>query len=411
MPQSFTIECPRCAIRLHCQPSASGKRLQCPQCQAWMMVPDAPATAYEVPVAEIEVAPPRRRPEPRDEFTEFGSYEMYLAPPRPRRRQSVKKKKQANWVLPVVIGGSCVLGLLLIGAVIYTIGAQFSVGTLGVDEPLAYVTDDTELVVVVHFDELKRLDEFGYPLRNELQSEKMKRLLATVGVEPDDISMIAVGLTNARDENDLPSALRNGAVVLIQSKKKLSRWRLSLGNVRCRHAGKEYLRDRAKTHGVTGALFFANERTIVAGTEPMIKKLLELDRPSVAGSRFAFADFAPAIVVAYAAGDHQSVPTAPQAIGSTSFGVIKKSATAFPAPLRGLALSWKFEDGAEATACAACASPREAAGLAATLMQSPRNLRTLANSLVDDAAEDALRNRRITTHDSTVVVSLRIPKR
>ena len=419
MPQSFTIECPSCAIRLHCLPSASGKRLQCPQCQTWMMVPDAPATAYEVPVAEVEVAPPRRRPQPRDEFAEiadFGSYEMYLAPPRPRRRKPAKKK-QAKWVLPVIIAGSCVLGLLFVGAFLFAMVRQFRVATLDVDEPMAYLAIDSEMILVVRFDELRRDPEVADALRQMRNPDDFERFLKIIGLQPDDFVMIAVGLTNAGDEDDPVAVLRNGGLILFESRKTISRFRFGLGMSRASHAGKEYLRDRRKTMGVTAAVFFPNEKSFIIAGEPTIKKLLEVERPTIARSRFAFTDFKSSMVVAYSSPRGQSVPRiAPRGIESIQHEVAN-AASILDADLRKLAVCYKFDASIDGTVHAVCGSPREAAALAAALEQSPQKRRALVDHLLPvrqhqmpGAPDDALRQLRIATDGSRVVVSTRFPK-
>lgn len=423
MPEPFTIACPTCDLRLQCQPSASGKRLQCPGCRSWMMVPAAPVQVPEPEQRPVEfdnygydyAPPPRRQPvaRPRQEFDEFFDYgyDPYAAPPRPRRRKRSRKKKKPSkpkWVLPTAIAGGSVVGLLLVGLLFYWIARGFSVGTLDVEDPVAYVTVDTEMVVVLRFNEIEQVDGLTDEIWQRFGNEKAKRALSALGVDADDVSLIAVGFSNASDEADMTGALRNGAVVVVQSKKKLSRWKPTLRSVKCRHAGKEYLRDRHGTHGIKGAVFFANERTIVAASETTVKKLLEIDRPSTANGRFAFADFNSSVVIAYAAKNGNAVPTTAPANRDGSFSVITETASLFTARLSGLAVCRKLDNGVEGTTYAMCSDQRAAAGVAASLMQSPQRQRAHANNLMPDAADDALRNLRITTNGPTVVVSTRL---
>jgi len=419
MPQSFTIECPSCAIRLHCLPSASGKRLQCPQCQTWMMVPDAPATAYEVPVAEVEVAPPRRRPQPRDEFAEiaeiadFGSYEMYLAPPRPRRRKPAGKKEQAKWVLPVVIAGSCVLGLLFVGVVVYGVMRQFNVATLETDEPLAYLTVGTEVVVVVNHSEMRQHPGIVHDLQEVFDEREWSR---DMGIALEDIERCGYAFRSAKHEDDLHpnSILRNGGMLFIQSKRKLDRFRISLGEIKARHAGKEYLKDAGQQFGVTGALFFPDEKTLIIAAEPTVTRLLEADTPSIATSRFRFVNFDNSIIVAHAGGT--AVPRIEPRDKKSLYVDIPRTAAILGADLRGLALCSKFGNDVQSTAYAVCADSREANRVAAAAMQSPEQRRALVNQLAaatlrdnPNAIASGLENLRITTSGSVVEISTRFP--
>jgi hypothetical protein len=388
-----------------------------------MMVPEPPAAAHEESIAELEIPlPAQRRPAARpredfDEFFDFGpGFDPYAAPPRPRRRRKPRRKKKPKWVLPTLIAGGSVLGLLLVGLVIYAMARQFSVETLDVDEPLAYLTVDTEFVFILNYAELKRDPNLAVEFRRG-NVDKDLEFIKELGMEPDDIVRLAYGLANANDDNDPDVAIqRSRGMLLIQSRKKFNRFSIGFGEIKARHAGKQYLKDRVKQSGVTYAAFFPNETTLIVASESTIKKLLEADRPSLARSPFAFAEFGSPVVIAYAARRGKTVPIDPPQGKESFLFEITEPASILSPNLRGVAICRKYGREVSGTAYVSCGDAREAAGLEAALLQSPEKRRAMADHLTPptlennaQAAQEGLQNLRITTSGSTLVVSTRFP--
>ena len=284
-----------------------------------------------------------------DDYSEFGGpYEPISAPPRrprkPRRsRRSRKRPKKPKWIVPTAIAGGVLLGVLFLGAILIGLWRSFGVESLNVDEPLGYLTVESELIVVVRFDDLRSNPETAEDMRITSISDAEKKAMRAIGMKLEDIVLIAIGLKNAKDVGNASAIMQNGGMVLYQSRKKFDRSFLRLRSIKARHGGKEYLKDSRMSSGVTHAMFFPNDYTVIIASEPTIRKLLVIDDVSIARSRFGFSNLGGSLVIAQTAKTGQflsSINNLPPGIDFV--GEIPELAKILSADLRGLAISRPF---------------------------------------------------------------------
>jgi len=342
-------------------------------------------------------------------------------PARPSRPGHRKKKRRKSKKFPAaakialgIAGG--VAGLLLLIFLAVNVVRLTSVPTLEMDEPLAYLTVDTEMIVSTNFDEFRRNTELDERVRAVLASDEadLEEFATDGGLDSGkDIVLIAYGTPNSHVERGDSSLLPSGGIVVIQSRKPWNRRKVALGEITKSCAGKTYLRDRIKTDGVYGAMFFANEYTMILASEETIRKLLKMVPPSLADSGYAFADFNSSVVTAYRARPDEVVPreliqTDPDA----DHNEVALAAQILPTRVQGLSIARSVVGNYEAKLQAECADPGAARRLVTAVSGSPETRREIADFLVfgfwdgqPGVVEESLRHLQIKRNGATVTFS------
>lgn len=375
MSEAFVAACTHCGVKLKLKGEYLGKKVRCPKCQEPFVANGSGTGATPTPRAAARPATPQTGKRPPaskarakadddfgflDDLDESGPEENFDddfgeeiggsddtpqdMPVRKKKGAATKKKSRSGsgkgGQVAIIIGGA-ILGLGLLGGVVWGVMALVSGGMGGFSNRMAFMPDDIDMFTEIRVAELWSSPAMQ-PVRDKTETPSgLQEMKEATGLQPQDIDRVAIG---ARSK-------ARSAIMVISTNKPFDR---SAGKetkdmTEAEHQGKTYYKGATSKQ----TMYLPTSHIIVMGEEADVKRAIEIGNDSKAADNFPSIPSSKHLILAFKI-PSGSVPPPGQEI--SPFGAAQQAA----ALVTNLNLTMQFTSDIQLDIAAICATAEDA---------------------------------------------------
>lgn len=430
MPGLLKIRCPKCESLLKVNgDQAVGRKVACPKCSAAFVVksrrkPAPPKDDFDAAFGG-GAASEYGFDDAGDDFgDDFGSFDEFGNVRRPSPARKPKKKKRpkkkgmpTGLKVGLIVGGSLV-GMLVMGGLIWLAVSLLGGGTASVEEVVAYLAEDSEMIVVIRVDQILKEDDVRDRIKPMMEDPKFKKFLTETGLSSiDDVELIAFGLQDVSQMRGFSGGrnLPPGMKFIIRAKKAVDTASLASDSTKLSHEGEEYFKDTKSSM----AAWLPDQRTIIVAAEADLKQIIEQGGSgSISETRFKFVDFSQQIVFAYAPKSGSLIPDdQKQMLSGRGAPGMEGIQTIVQKDMKAVAVGANFSGGIDVKAQLECGSSSDASEIADELDKLLDKAKQQARAAKAGfpfgggfSVNNSLNDLKVSSSGSTVVATMHIPK-
>ena len=403
MSDAISVQCPECSAKLKLKNrSAVGKKIPCPKCKTPFVV-ELPAADDEF--ANLVESDDVAADEPEDDAVDSSQ----LPPARSGRSSSKKtpKKRRAgsgNWQKPVIVGGTVVAVLALLGGVGFVVFPLLAELLGGNKIDMAWLPPDSEMVI-----HARVADTWNAPFVKSMMSApavgqalNVKELL---GLEPEEIRSVTFGVADVAQQGrgpgfgaglpgmnpaGLAAARRNAgtprALAVLRTTQSFDPKAMQ-NKLRGNRTVNYQQRELIYVGGVAlngQVCFFPDSKTVVMGSEAEVKAAVDRGPKAPRREDLDFIDAGRHVIIVVAPKDaaafESSAPSSPIPLpGVSNLG------TALKGKVKGICLGLSFGDDLDWSAAANCTTPDAAKEASAEIGKSLESAKGEFNKLRSSA--------------------------
>lgn len=255
----ITFGCPGCAKQFKVPDEMAGRASRCTQCGTPLVVPGSPAAVAVWQPAPQPVAPAMALAAPAP-----AAYEVVDAAAPGSRRFQVSRKM-------LIMGGAGVLGVVLLGAVVWG-GYKLFFGGSGLGDEVKYLPNNCQMIVAVRPEPILNSDAYKNIKKEVPTWEPEKDIEQLAGIPVSNMQQVIIGVSAGADNNQ-------DAVFVIKTVKTVS-----ADDIKSKKTGitpqETKVRDITLYEVFGQAWCLPDSKTVLIGKGDTLKKVLERDKPA-----------------------------------------------------------------------------------------------------------------------------------